>query len=224
VQTITLWHQMTVNERKSLDEEVARFHASHALIRVNTLYKETEELRSGFQAAALAGAGPQLIYGPSDSLGAYVTMGIVQDMSPWFDPDVQSQFLESGLTFLPRSDKQSSQLQTGSQLAADNQLQLVQIGDRVGNHLALVYNRNLLPEPPTTTDELVRMAKAATLDRNRDGRTDQYGLVWNFVEPFFAIPFLTGHGAWVFDDSGLPTPNLNTPECIAGLKLSLIHI
>lgn len=205
---ITLWHQMTVNERESLDAEVARFHAAHPNIRVNTLYKETEELRSGFQAAALAGSGPQLVYGPSDSLGAFVTMGIVQDMSPWFDPEQQSEFIEAGLIHLapPKQPDQTF---------------LVQIGDRLGNHLALVYNRNLIKEPPKTTDELIKLAKAATLDRDSDGRIDQYGLVWNFVEPFFAVPFLTGHGAWVFDESGEPRPNLDTPECVAALKFLL---
>ena len=133
-QVITLWHQMTVGERKVLDEEVARFHHAHPEIRVNTLYKETEELRSGFQAAALAGTGPELIFGPSDSLGAFVTMGIVQDMQPWFDDSKTSEFLDQGLTYLaPPGDP--------------DQPMLVQVGDRVGNHLALVYNRNLIDQP-----------------------------------------------------------------------------
>jgi arabinogalactan oligomer/maltooligosaccharide transport system permease protein len=205
---ITLWHQMTVNERKSLDSEVALFHAAHPEIRVNTLYKETEELRSGFQAAALAGSGPQLVYGPSDSLGAFVTMGIVQDMSPWFDAQQQAEFDEAGLVHLAAPKTPHAPM-------------LVQVGDRLGNHLALVYNRNLIPHPPKSTDELVALARKNTLDRNGDGRVDQYGLVWNFVEPFFAIPFLTGYGAWVFDDSGQPRPKLNTPECVAALEFIL---
>ncbi len=204
-QVVTLWHQMTVGERKVLDQEVARFHASQSRIRVNTLYKETEELRSGFQAAALAGTGPELIFGPSDSLGAFVTMGVVQDMSPWFDKSRVAEFIPQGLTFLATPKEPGRPI-------------LVQIGDRVGNHLALVYNRDLISSPPTTTDELVALAVKTTIDRDHDGKTDQYGLVWNFVEPFFAVPFITGYGGWVFDESGDPVPALDSPACIAALE------
>ena len=196
---VTLWHQMLVGERVVLDECLAKFEQENPSIRVNAVYKETEELRSGFQAAALAGTGPDLVFGPSDALGTFMAMGIIQDMSPWFDESLQIEFRQGSITHLPGPDGRDW---------------LVQVGDRVGNHLALVYNRNLLPEPPKTTNELISMA----VDQTR--KTDsgqQYGLVWNFVEPFFMIPFLTGHGGWVFEE-GSTEPALNTPECVAALK------
>ena len=65
------------------------------------------------------------------------------------------------------------------------------------------------------------LAVANTFDTNGDGRQDRYGLVWNFVEPFFAIPFLTGYGAWVFDDSGKPVPALDTPESVSAYEFIL---
>ena len=79
----------------------------------------------------------------------------------------------------------------------------MQVGDRFGNHLALVYNRRFIKEPPKTTDELVELAMKNTVDENGDGRKDRYGLVWNFTEPFFAIPFLTG--LWRLGVRGSPT-------------------
>ncbi|NOY41103.1 MAG: extracellular solute-binding protein [Planctomycetes bacterium] len=205
---LTLWHQMVPAERVILNERIAKFEDENPQYRIRALYKETEELRSGFQAAALAGIGPELIYGPSDVLGAFHTMGIVQDMSvlaPALDP---ADFVDDSLTYLPSHDN-------------PKQLALLQIPDRLGNHLALVYNRNLIASPPTTTDELIELGVKNTLDENKDGRNESYGLVWNFVEPFFAIPFLTGYGAWVFDDSGDPVPALDTPECVAAYELIL---
>ncbi len=204
IQEITLWHQMMVNERVVLQQQIDRFEKENPGIKVNSLYKETEELRSGFQAAALAGSGPELVFGPSDSLGAFVTMGIVQDMRPWFPESLRTEFVDQALTYL--ADK-----------SAPDDPWLVQVGDRVGNHLALVYNRRLIPNPPKTTDEMVRMAVQATVDENGDGRTDRYGIVWNFVEPFFLIPFLTGYDAWIFEQDR-PVPTLDTPQCIAALK------
>ena len=197
-------------ERELLDEEIARFEADHPDVRVQSLYKETEELRSGFQAAALAGAGPELVYGPSDVLDTFQTMGILQDMGPWFPAELRADFVDGALTFLPDSHTPAQQ-------------DLVQVGDRFGNHLALVYNRRFISRPPRTTDELVQMAVANTIDEDGDGRRERYGLVWNFTEPFFAIPFLTGYGAWVFADqpspqTGRPVPALDTPQSVAAYR------
>ena len=205
--TVTIWHQSRPNEREFLAEEIARYEADHPGIRIRPLYKETEELRSGFQAASLAGAGPELVYGPSDVLDAFHTMGLVQDLSPWLPEAERAGFVAGSLTTLPARD-------------GSGRRELVQIGDRFGNHLALVYNRRLLPTPPTTTGELVSLAVAATADDDGDGRTDRYGLVWNYTEPFFAIPFVTGFGGWVFrePEGSPPVPDLDTPAMAAALS------
>jgi arabinogalactan oligomer/maltooligosaccharide transport system permease protein len=206
--TVTLWHQMVPRDRVMLNQLVVEFEAANPDIDVRTLYKETEELRSGYQAAALAGIGPELIYGPSDVMGTYHTMEIVADMSDWISQDEAAKFVDGALTYLP-------------DLKQPTRNQLVLLPDRFGNHLALVYNRNLVPVPPKTTDELIEFAKAVMVAPETGERTNRYGLVWNFVEPFFAVPFITGHGAWVFDHSGKPAPNLDTPEAIAGYKFIL---
>src|SRR4249920_216285 len=98
---ITIWHQSRPLEYRLLRDEIAKFEEAHPQVRVRALYKETEELRSGFQAAALAGGGPELIYGPSDVLGALQTMGVVQDLSPWFPASQNADFVEGALTYLP---------------------------------------------------------------------------------------------------------------------------
>ena len=128
---ITIWHQSRPSEYQLLQEEIKTFEAAHPNVRVRALYKETEELRSGFQAAALAGGGPELIYGPSDVLGTLQTMGVLQDMGPWFPESLRGDFVEGALTYLPATEDPSKQ-------------DLVQVGDRFGNHLALVYNRRFI--------------------------------------------------------------------------------
>lgn len=203
---ITLWHQSRPAEQAFLRDEIRRYEADHPGVAIRPLYKETEELRSGFQAAALAGTGPDLVYGPSDVLDPFHTMGLIQDLAPWFPEAERADFVAGALTTL------ASRREPGRD-------ELVQVGDRFGNHLALVYNRRLLPEPPQTTAELVAMAVEQTVDADGDGRPDRYGLVWNFTEPYFAIPFLTGYGGWVFaePEAAPPVPALDTPEMAAGL-------
>ncbi len=209
---ITIWHQSRPTEKKFLEDEIDRFEKVNPNVHVRALYKETEELRSGFQAAALAGGGPELIYGPSDVFGALQTMGVVQDMGPWFPAKLRGDFVDGALTYLPAK---------GDAAKKD----LVQVADRFGNHLALVYNRRFITEPPKTTDELVALAVKNTIDEDGDGHKERYGLVWNFTEPFFGIPFLTGFGGWVFAQplsqsieqvakATQPTPSLDTPQAI----------
>ncbi|NUO82815.1 extracellular solute-binding protein, partial [candidate division KSB1 bacterium] len=93
---------------------------------------------------------------------------------------------------------------------------LYMLADRVGNHLTLVYNKKLVPHPPRTTQELLEMGRRLSKDTDGDGRIDQYALAWNFIEPFFFIPFMGGYGGWVMDDDARPT--LNTAATINASK------
>lgn len=206
---VTLWHQMRPEDRAVLDARVIDFEQLHPHVDVRAVYKETEELRSGLESAVLVGEGPDIVYGPSDPLGVYQAIGALQDLSPWFATDDLAEFDQRALVRLPASEGDDSML--------------VFVGDRFGNHLALIYNRNLIASPPATTDDLVTLAVANTLDEDGDGRTDRYGLVWNYTEPFFVIPFLTGYGGWVFDEDrttpdGRPLPALDTPQVVAAMQ------
>lgn len=215
-QIVTLWHQMRPGDRAVLDSRIGIYEQQNPGIDVRVLYKENEELRSGLESAVLVSAGPDIVYGPWDTMGVYNEIGAVQDMAPWFPPEVQQEFDPRTLAIL--ADKEDPSFR-----------KLVFVGDRFGNHLALVYNRNLIKNPPKTTDELVAFAKANTVDETGDGRPDRFGIVWNYTEPFFVIPFLTGHGAWVFanDEAGdgrsevPPVPDLDTPEAIAAYQFVL---
>jgi maltose-binding protein MalE len=71
-------------------------------------------------------------------------------------------------------------------------------------------------KPPQTDSELVELGKKLTADINGDGKIDRYGLVWNYTEPFFFIPFMTGFGGWVMDEEGNPT--LDNIGVVNGLK------
>jgi arabinogalactan oligomer/maltooligosaccharide transport system permease protein len=189
---LQIWHQMQPEDRAILERVVRAYDDAHADLEINVVYKETEELRSGFQAAALAGLGPDLIYGPSDQVGPFATMGFVQPLDSVLTPAQEARFDERAVVRFKGH--------------------VYQLADRVGNHLALVYNKKLMPEPPCNSDELIQFGKSATKDLNGDGTPDQWGLVWNFTEPFFFMPWFAGYGGWVFDENNRPT--LNTAAAV----------
>ena len=73
--TIHVWHQMLYENRKLLREVCDEYELNNSNIKIQLTYRETEELRSTFQAATMGGSGPELIYYPSDQVGTFATMG-----------------------------------------------------------------------------------------------------------------------------------------------------
>ena len=82
--TLNIWHQMLYENRKVLREVCNKYEESHPEIKIELTYRETEELRSNFQASAIGGSGPDLIYGPSDQVGPFAVMGIIQPLDELF--------------------------------------------------------------------------------------------------------------------------------------------
>ena len=179
---------MLYENRKALREVCDKYEESHPEIKINLTYRETEELRSNFQSSAIGGSGPDLIYGPSDQVGPFAVMGIIQSLDELFTPSYFDQFLSNAVVRF----KEKTWM----------------VGDGVGNHLMLIFNKELISTPPESTDELIQIGKSLTKDLNGDEIIDQYGLVWNFTEPFFYVPWIGGFGDWFINDDG--SPNLNT--------------
>ncbi len=170
-----------------------RYEARHPDIEISLLYRETEELRSNYQSAAMGGSGPELIYGPSDQVGPFSTMGIIKPLDDIFKPEFFARFVDNAVVRYKG--------------------RIWMIGDVMGNHLMLLYNRNLVKSPPENTDEMIRIGQELTRDLNGDGKIDQYGLVWNFTEPFFFAPWVGGFGSWLITDDG--QPNLDTEAMVS---------
>ncbi|MCK6594351.1 MAG: extracellular solute-binding protein, partial [Bacteriovoracaceae bacterium] len=90
--TIQLWHQMIYSHREVLKTIVDDFEKENPNIKVNITYRETEELRSAFQSSAMAGSGPELIYGPSDQVGPFATMGLIRPLDEELDENFLKQY------------------------------------------------------------------------------------------------------------------------------------
>ena len=183
---ITVWHPMRQTERDVLYEEFRRFEKLHP---EHPRPRPVQGNRKSSAAASRRRRSPAR--GPISSTARptcstrTTRWACCRTWPPGTPTTQRADFIKGALTYLPA-------------LVDPTKHDLVQVGDRFGNHLSLIYNRRFVTEPPKTTDELIALATANTLDDDGDGRKERYGLVWSFVEPYFAIPFLTGHGAWVF--------------------------
>ena len=161
------------------------FTAENPNITFEVVNKDVETLREDFQTSSLAGNPPDLLWTVNDHAGPFVAADLIQPVDGLFDMNL----------YVPS-------------VVMDGKTWGVPISS--GNHLMLLYNKDLVPTPPTNTDELVTMGTALTTG-------DSYGLVFNQTEPFWLVPWLGGFGGSVFAEDGV-TPTLNTPEMVSTLQ------
>ncbi len=200
---IRVWHQKTGAERDFFNAAVERYNARQDTVVVEPLYRETEELRNLFVVAAVGGQGPEVIFGPADNVGVLAVTETLMPLDEVLPASYLAQFTDEGVV----------------RWAAEGEGEPWLLADQLGNHLTLVYNEAFFEEAPATMDAFVEALQRITVDEDGDGRPDQYGLTWNYREPFFFIPFLTGFGGWVMDEDG--TPTLDTPETVAAIRFVL---
>jgi maltose-binding protein MalE len=195
---VRIWHQKIGGERAFFERIIQEYNAAHPDVEIEVLYRETEELRNLFVVASVGGQGPDLVFGPSDNVAVFAITESIQPVTNLLPPEYLEQFSEDGL------------------IAWKDETWMV--ADQVGNHLMFVHNAALMPEPPEDTDAMIRQLQEAS-QAGAGRRTDVYGLTWNYTEPFFFIPFLSGYGGRVMDDEGNPT--LDTEETVKAIQFIL---
>ena len=194
---MVIWHQKTGAEREFFEEVVREYNRRHPAEELIALYREGEEMRNAFIIAAVAGQGPDLVFGPADNVAVFAETRVIRPWDEVLAPDFLARFTGEGV--VRWKDKPWL------------------VADQIGNQLMLVYDRQAVAEPPKTLGELIELGRTATL--SVDGETERYALTWNYAEPYFFIPFLTSFGGWITDKDGNPT--LDTPEMRRALQFVL---
>lgn len=202
---IVIWTQMRIEGRAILQKYMDEFQSKNQGLKIRQTFYDTEELRSNFIFSALGNSGPDLIFGPSDNIGPYAEIDILQHLDEIFPKTFFDQFVDQAQVWRRVRGKRH----------------MFGIADRIGNHLALVYNKKLVDPPPKTMSELIEMGKKLTVDYDSDGHPDQYALVWNYVEPYFMIPFLGSFGGWVLDINEQPSLDTKAMRRAASFILKL---
>ena len=197
---IVIWTSLRPVERDALQEKLDEFSTHYPEYIFQQLYYQPEELRPNYMVSALAGKGPAIIHTASDNIGPLSELKVIKPLESYFE----QAFLDSFLT---------------DPIGANTYLNghLYQIADRVGNHLTLVYNKKFVSKPPETISELIEMGKEIIKDEDGDGSPDRYALAWNFIEPYFVVPFVGLYGGWILDENNQPT--LNTEPVVNAAQL-----
>lgn len=180
--TITFWEQEGDDVDVFIDSLIAEFQTANPTITVERTHYENEALRDQFQTASLANAAPDLVRVPNDFAGPFSKLDIVAPVDQLFDDAFLNQFFDGAL---------------GPAVVGGT---LWGVPDNYGNHLMLIYNKDLIAEPPATFDELI--AKANDLTSG-----DIQGFAYNLNEPFWGAGFYGAFGGWPLDENDKPQFN-----------------
>jgi len=154
------------------------------------------DIRDQLKIAGPANEGPDIIIGANDWLGELVTNGLLVPLdlgakAKSFDPVALTGFTYDGKLY-------------GLPYAVEA--------------IALYYNKDLVPKPPKTWDELKAIAT-----KLQDDKKVEQGYVLQQADPYHFEPIETGFGGYVFgrDSAGSYNPDdlgLDSPGGIAAVK------
>ncbi len=80
---------------------------------------------------------------------------------------------------------------------------------------ALFYNKDIIPNPPKTWEEVFEFAKTWT-----DKSKNKYAIAWPVTDAYYDFMFYAGYGAQLFGPNGddRHQHNLNSPEAVKGVE------
>lgn len=140
---------------------VDEFMKKNPDVKVNVVHYSNEDLRTQFQNASLAGQGPDIVYGPNDNIGIFMVSDLIKPIDKVVSKDLIKQFNEGAL-------------KSGMY---DNQLYL--LPEFLGNQIALLYNKKLVPNAPKTWEEFLKIAKSNRAVDSKNKANSKYGFLYN---------------------------------------------
>jgi len=186
------------NEIALLKSQIATFQKAYPNVKVTNLHYNSLELGELIKSAAGTSQMPDLIIAPSDYVADWTQVKALQPAAKVLDQTTLDSYIPNAL--------------------GASQLNGVQWGVpyNYGNVAVLLYNRKLIPNPPTTTDEMVKLAKDLTDAKGQGAKDKDYGLALDINQPTWFVAWLGGFGGAVMDANNQPT--LNTPEMVKTLQ------
>jgi len=184
---IVLWEQMEPAVRDMYLGLVDEFMAENPDVVVKVAHYSTEDLRTQFQNASLAGQGPDLVYGPNDNIGIFLVSDLIKPVTEIVSSDFLGNFDENTLKTGMVDGKYYS------------------LPEFNGNQIALLYNKELVAEAPAEWNEFLEVSQSIRNIDNKNKENSRYGFLYNEKEPFWFIGLYHGYGGDVFDAEYNPT-------------------
>ena len=186
---LTLWHGWTGAEADTLNNVILpAWTAANPDAKVETLAVPFDQLKNKFSTDAASGGGPDLLVGPLDWVGELADGELIAPLDEMATAEVTGAFIPAVVDALKFND------------------QLFGLPESFET-VALYYNKDLVPTPPTTTEEMKTMSAAMP--------EGVYGMAL-FSNFFHPAGYLFGFGGELFDAENMSI--INSPETVEFLN------
>ena len=191
---LTVWTS-SENVKNALDESKAAFEKEmNATVEVTILNRE---VTGKFKVAAATKKGPDILVWANDVVGELAESGLIEPLQ--LSPSLRKAYLKIAVDAFTYK---------GKIYGYPYDLEAV----------ALIYNKKLVPTPPETMDDLIRIAKNLN-----DKKTGQYGFLYEIGTFFFSAGFFTAGDGYIFKDHNgtldVTDIGLDKPEALRGGRL-----
>jgi arabinogalactan oligomer/maltooligosaccharide transport system substrate-binding protein len=193
--SISVWQDFSSTEFPAFAKAVSQYEAQNPGQTVSWV-NETTPSPSNYVAAALACQAPDILIGTSDFAGGLYFDGFLANLSQYVPSSTFSPFVSTAL-----SDVTQAGAVYGFPLNV--------------NGVAMIYNKQLVSTAPTTTNQMISVAKNITVISG--GKFTRAGLIYGVdSDGGYRFPaWQSGFGGEMFTPAGLP--NLNTTASVNAL-------
>ncbi|HAJ94995.1 MAG TPA: hypothetical protein DCP02_02065 [Actinobacteria bacterium] len=177
ITTITLWDCLEPRERMALMGSRDKFLSAHRDINIETRhFRSQEELQDQFEAASLAGAGPQLLLLDFDGVHRLAPANVVREIVDEAD--------------------YGSVLNGLEEISASNGKNYI-VPFRAYDFLMLFYNKEIVEDVPDDFEEVFSYIQQMQQPENTEEKA--FGFLLNESEADWIIPFIGGYNGWIID-------------------------
>ncbi|MGF1682102.1 maltose/maltodextrin ABC transporter substrate-binding protein MalE [Photobacterium minamisatsumaniensis] len=148
--------------------EVGRQFEEDTGVKVNVQYPDTLEAK--FQQVAATGGGPDIIFWAHDRFGGYAKSGLLAEINP------SQEFKDKLVDFSWDAVTYDGKL-IGYPIALESP--------------SLIYNKDLLSEPPKTWEELYAIEKEMAAKGKK-------AIMWDIKNAYFTWPMISANGGYAF--------------------------
>jgi maltose-binding protein MalE len=198
---LLLWVGLEPAEYEAVEELIKEFEEETGVSVRATLFTDITSMRARYRVAVPVGRGPDVMLAPHDWIGEFAEKGFIAPIPGHiFSGEERAEFL-------------------------DKSIEAVTHGGMIWGYpcmlesIVLIYNNDMIPDPPTSWEELIERAKQLT-----DADTD--GFRYPHVDPYYSFPFFSGYGGYVFgEDDNVQDIGLATPGAIEGAQFiqDMVH-
>jgi arabinogalactan oligomer/maltooligosaccharide transport system substrate-binding protein len=174
---VTVWHGYRGSEKNAFEKVIANFNKQGDRgFTVNSLGVPYDAYSDKITAAVPRGRGPDVFIYAQDRLGGWVEAGNTMEAIDFYlDEDVRNQYIPATMKAMVYRD-------TTYGLPLNYKV------------ITMIYNKKLVPTPPTTSKELVDLAQKLT-----DKASGKYGLAYSYADFYYHAMLMNAFGGKVFE-------------------------